>query len=230
MKKIIAIIILTLSINAFSQELKEKKWILKVNTTQLIDVFSFPTVQLSAEREINSYLSVNTEFGYQLYGSNVQIDTIQLKPKGFKANLEFRCYFKKLFNSRKKSKKNELFIGLQMFYRQNQKSNTIEYKRKDDDINSIYFEDDFGVKKSARGINLTFGSQISLSKTIILEPYLLIGFMDKKIKNIGLEYDEKKHVNNQNDGIPIFVGLDIENKNGEKKINFGFGLRIGYKL
>lgn len=92
--------------NAFSQELKEKDWILKVNTTQLIDVFSFPTIQLSAERKLKPYLSVNSEFGYQLYEFKTEIDTIFLKPKGFKANLEFRCYFQKLFKSRKVSNRN----------------------------------------------------------------------------------------------------------------------------
>ena len=230
MKNFTVIIILMYSMNAFSQEVKEKNWIFKVNTTQLIDFFSFPTVQLSAERKLNPYLSLNTEFGYQLYESNTEIDTIQLKPNGFKANIEFRCYFLKLFNSRKMSKRNELYVGFQFFYRQNQKSNSVEYKRKDDEVNSIYFEDNFGAKKSAKGINLTFGDQIFLSERIILEPYLLIGYMDKKIENIGLEYNEEKHINNRNDGIPIFVAQDIADKNGENNVNFGFGFRIGYRL
>jgi hypothetical protein len=45
MKHFVTIIILILSINTFSQELKEKDWILKLNATQLIDIFSYPTLQ-----------------------------------------------------------------------------------------------------------------------------------------------------------------------------------------
>ena len=228
MKNFIRIAILLVSINLFSQELKEKNWILKANTTQFIDVFSFPTVQLSAERKLKPYLGINAEFGYQLYEFKTELDTITLKPKGFKANLEFRFYFQKLLNPKIKSNRNELYIGLQIFYRQNQRSNSVEYRRKENESN--YYDDNFGVKKSAKGINLTFGDQISISEKIILEPYLLIGFMNKKVENFKLEYDEEKHIGDRNDGIPIFVGLDIANKNGENNVNFGFGLRIGYRL
>jgi hypothetical protein len=230
MKNITLILILIFSTCIYSQELKEKNWILKVNTTQLIDAFSFPTLQLSVEKKLKPYLSVNAEFGYQLYEFKTEIDTTVLKPKGFKANLEFRCYFQKLLKSRNVSNRNELFLGVQLFYRQNQKSNSVEYRRIDNEINSIYFNDSFGVKKSAKGINLTFGDQISISEKIILEPYLLIGYMDKKIENFELEYDDEKHIGDRNDGIPIFVELDIADKNGENNINFGFGLRIGYKF
>lgn len=230
MKNFILIISLFFLLNTFSQDVEEKKWSIKLNTTQLIDVFSFPTVQLSAERKLNSYLSVNAEFGRQFYEFNTEIDTLQLKPKGFKANLEFRCYLLKLLNSRKVSTKNELFCGIQFFYRQNQKSNSIEYRRKDDEVHSTYFEDNFGVLKTAKGINLTLGDQIVLSNSIVLEPYILLGYMDKKLENTGLVYDKEKHVADKNDGIPIFVGLDIADKNGENKINFGFGIRIGYRF
>ena len=231
MKKLLIIIIFMFSINSFSQEIIEKNWILKVNTTQLIDIFSFPTVQLSAERKLNPYLSVNAEFGYQLYqlyDYKTEKDTISLKPKGLKANLELRFYFNKFLQKRKISKSNELFCGLQLFYRQNQKSWTIEYRRIDNE--NVYYDDSFGVKKSVEGINLTFGDQISISKKIILEPYFLIGYMKKKIENLGLEYNEVKHIADRNDGIPLFVGLDIANKNGNGNINFGFGLRLGYKF
>ena len=231
MKKVLTIIIFMFSINSFSQEIIERNWILKVNTTQLIDIFSFPTVQLSAERKLNPYLSVNAEFGYQLYqlyDYKTEKDTISLEPKGLKANLELRFYIYKFFQKRKISESNELFCGLQLFYRHNQKSWEVEYRRIDNE--NIYYDDSFGVKKTVVGINLNFGVQISISKKIILEPYFLIGYMKKKIENLGLKYNEVKHIADRNDGIPLFVGLDIENKNGYGNINFGFGLRLGYKF
>jgi hypothetical protein len=228
-KNFVAIIILMFSISTFSQELIENNWVLKLNSTQLIDIFSFPTAQASVEKKLKPYLSFNTEFGYQLYEFKTEIDTIILKPKGFKASLEFRCYFQKLLKSRSVSNRNELYVGLQIFYRQNQKSNSVEYRRIDDEVNSVYFNDSFGVKKSAKGINLTFGNQISISEKFILEPYLLIGYMDKKIENFELEYNKEKHIGDRNDGIPIFVGLDIAD-DSNNNVNFGIGMRIGYKL
>ena len=217
------------SLNAFSQEVKEKKWILKLNTTQLIDAFSFPTIQLSAEKKLNPYLGVNAEFGYQLYEFkfNPNLDTISLKPKGFKANLELRFYFQKLNKSLNIANRSQLYIGAQIFYRQNQKSSSVEYRRNEND--SIYYDDNFGVKKSAKGINLTFGNQISISENIIFEPYLVVGYMDRKIENFDLEYNKEKHVGDKNDGIPILIGYDIDDKS-KQNINFGFGLRVGYRF
>lgn len=229
MKNFLVIILLTFSIHVFSQELKEKEWILKANTTQLIDIFSFPTVQVSAEKKLNSFLSVNAEFGYQVYEFKTEIDTTILKPKGFKASVEFRCYFQKVLKHRTVSKRNEFYAGIQLFYRQNQKSNAVVYRRIEDDVNPTYYDDSFGVKKSVRGINVTFGDQIAISEKIILEPYVLLGYMDRNIENYELKYTDEKHTGDRNDGIPLLVALDIADKN-KNNVNFGFGLRIGYKL
>ena len=103
----------------FAQESKESNWILKLNATQLVDAVSYPTLQISAERKINPYFSVNAEFGYQLYDFS-KADTLLLKSKGFKTNLEGRVYLFKLLNSRIESKRNEFYVGLQLFYRENE--------------------------------------------------------------------------------------------------------------
>lgn len=66
MKKLLSVLILFVSTLIFAQEEKEKNWVVKFNTVQLLDLFSFPTVMVSAERKINPYFSINAEAGYQL--------------------------------------------------------------------------------------------------------------------------------------------------------------------
>ncbi|PKB15262.1 DUF3575 domain-containing protein [Flavobacterium sp. 5] len=208
--------------------IKKNNWAIKINTLQLVDNFSFPTLQLSAERKLNSYLSLNIEAGYQIYDNSTSADTIFLKQKGFKTNIEGRIYLQKLLASRVKSNRSELYVGLQLFYRENQTTNTLTYVSSDPTNNNTY-EDDFGVKKRAKGINLTFGNQISITKKVLLEPFIVLGYMNKKVINTNMQYDENKHSTDLNDGVPILVGKDLESSSGNM-INFGFGFRVGYRF
>jgi Protein of unknown function (DUF3575) len=226
MKNFVKIIILFLSINTFSQELKEKDWILKLNATQLIDVFSYPTLQISAERKINPYFSINAEIGYQLYNFYKK-DTIFLNSKGFKTNIEGRIYPLKLANSRIKSKRGGLYIGLQFFYRENQNTNAVDYSPKID--STKLFRDYFGTKRTAKGFNITFGYQISASKKIILEPFIGFGMLSRSIKNSDIQYDKIKDERGGTDLVPLFQGLNLEESSGSF-FNFCTGFRIGYRL
>ena len=225
MNKIIRILIFTISINSFSQELKEKNWILKLNAIQLIDIFSYPTLQLSAEKIINPYFSLNAEFGYQLYDFRKN-DTIYLKPRGFKANIEGRIYPFKLINSRIKSNNSEFYIGLQFFYRENQSTNRVEYSPISD--STKIYKDYFGTRRKAKGFNITLGYQISVSK-IILEPFVGFGMLNRNIKNSEIQYDKTKDFRSGTDLVPLFQGLNLEESSGSL-FNFCMGFRIGYRL
>lgn len=226
MKKLLTILILSLSNFIFAQEFKESIWILKLNATQLVDVVSYPTLQISAERKINPYLSVNAEFGYQLYDFN-KADTILLKSKGFKADLEGRVYLFKLLNSRIESKRNEFYVGLQLFYRENEDTNSVDFSSKSDETK--FYTDNFGTKRTAKGFNITFGNQISVSKKIILEPYIGLGLMNRQIYNSDIEYNEIKDTRNGTGLKPLFQKLNLEESSGNI-FNFCFGLRVGYRL
>lgn len=226
MKKLLTILILTISNLIFAQESKESNWILKLNATQLVDAVSYPTLQISAERKINPYFSVNAEFGYQLYDFS-KADTILLKSKGFKANLEGRVYLFKLLNSRIESKQNEFYVGLQVFYRENEGTNSVDFSPKNDETK--FYTDNFGTKRTAKGFNITFGNQISVSKKIILEPYLGLGMMNRKINNSDIEYDEIKDTRNGTGLKPLFQKINLEESSGNV-FNFCFGLRVGYRL
>lgn len=226
MKKLLTLFILTISTLIFAQKSKESNWILKLNATQLIDVVSYPTLQISAERKINPYFSVNAEIGYQLYDFS-KPDTIFLKSKGFKANLEGRVYLFKMLHSRIESKRNEFYVGLQLFYRENEGTNSVDYSPKSDETK--LYTDNFGTKRTARGFNITFGNQISMSKKIILEPYIALGLMNRKINNSDIEYNEAKDTRNGTGLKPLFQKLNLEESSGNV-FNFCFGLRVGYRL
>jgi hypothetical protein len=224
MKRIIVILIVMLSACVYSQESKERNWGIKINPVQLIDIASFPTLQLSVERKINYYSSLNIEIGYQPYDISTA-DTTFFKPKGFKTNIEGRIYLQKLFNSRVKSKRSELYAGIQIFYRENQTNSFIEYVPIDP-INEDEYLDDFGVKKTAKGINLTVGNQFSFAR-FILEPFVVFGYMNRNTINTDLDYDESKHSLNMNHA--FFLGSDLESNSGSI-FNFGLGCRVGLRF
>ncbi|OCK51024.1 hypothetical protein BA768_04380 [Chryseobacterium sp. CBo1] len=226
MKRFLQILTFAFSTLIFAQESKESKWILKLNATQLIDAVSYPTLQISAERKINSYFSINAEAGYQLYEFS-KADNPILKSKGLKTNLEGRIYLFKIINSRIESKRNEFYVGLQLFYRQNQSTDIIEYSPLNDA--DVKFSDNFGFKRKAKGFNLMFGNQISVSKKIVLEPYLGLGLMNRKIENIAIVYDESKHEIAGTGLEPLFQKLNLEESSGNV-FNFCFGLRVGLRL
>ncbi len=221
------ILIVMLSIFVYSQESKERNWGIKINTAQLIDIASFPTLQLSVERKINYYSSLNIEIGYQLYDLS-NTDTIFFKEKGFKTNIEGRIYLQKLFNSRVKSKRSELYAGIQIFYRENQRNSFIEYVPIDpiNEDEHIEYLDDFGVKKTAKGINLTVGNQFSFAR-FILEPFVVFGYMNRNTINTDLDYDESKHSRSMNHA--LFLGSDLESNSGSI-FNFGLGCRVGLRF
>ncbi|WP_262152119.1 hypothetical protein [Chryseobacterium foetidum] len=65
MKKLLSVLILFVSTLLFAQEEKEKDWVVKFNTVQLLDLFSFPTVMVSAERKCGSRISaLRIQSGY----------------------------------------------------------------------------------------------------------------------------------------------------------------------
>ncbi|WP_262152121.1 DUF3575 domain-containing protein [Chryseobacterium foetidum] len=226
MKKILSVLILFVSTLIFAQEAKESKWVLKVNAVQLLDMFSYPTLQISAERKINPYFSINAEIGYQLYDLS-KADTILLKTRGFKTNIEGRLYLLKLLNTRTESKRNEIYVGLQLFHRENQNTNIVSYSLIDD--STVGATENFGTKRKATGFNVTLGNQISVSKKFVLEPFVGFGSMRRKIENTDLEYDKTKHEVVGTDIEPLVKRLNLEESSGNV-FNFCFGLRVGYRL
>lgn len=229
MKKLLSVLIIFVSALIFAQETKESKWILKLNASQLADDFSFPTVMVAAERMINPYFSVSAEAGIQVYDTS-KIDSTMINSSGFKANFEGRFYFSKFFSRRAIPKRNQQFIAIQFFQRKNQTTDILRYYPSSDDLNNEVLTDYFGVKKRVLGVNLIMGNQISIlrSKMVILEPYFGIGYMNRKIENTDLQFDEAKH-EIQLGNHEFFRNRSLEKVSGDF-LNLLIGFRIGYKL
>jgi len=229
MKKLLSVLIISFSTLLFAQEAKENKWILKLNASQLADDFSFPTVMVAAERMINPYFSVSAEAGIQVYDTS-KIDSTMINSSGFKANFEGRFYFSKFFNRSATPKRNQQFITIQFFQRKNQTTDILRYYPSSDDLNNELLTDYFGVKKRVLGVNLIMGNQISIlkSKKVILEPYFGIGYMNRKIENTDLQFDEAKH-EVQLGNHDFFRNRSLEKGSGDF-LNLLIGFRIGYKL
>lgn len=231
MKKLLCLLFLTSFLHA-QEKPKERTWTLKLNVSQLIDVVTFPNVSLGVEKKINRYLSVNAEFGYQFYDGTRVPDTIFFNQKGFKTNLEFRFYPVKLF--RPNWQGIGWFVGIQGFYRWNQYNASTEYVPIDPnpDINndpnevSLRYFDHFGVRKSAAGFNVVLGYQHTFNRFLI-EPFIGIGYMNRKITNYHRQYDSEKQ--EESNGPHDFFSTDLEEDSGNNG-NFLLGFRIGLKL
>lgn len=237
MKKLLLTLVLIATTTAavFSQEAKsESTWALKMNMPALVDIFTFPTVNIGVEKQINNYFSLGTEIGYQFYDFKSLSDTIFLKPRGFKASVEGRIYIIKLLRPNYQKTAKGVFAGLQAFYRQNQYSSTISYHNEADedlegneDIPS--YTDAFGVKKKAYGLNLVLGFQKPVGKHFLFEPSLSLGYQQRNIENTNQSYNYRIQTIEGNDLIPLFSKLDTEEASGGA-FNISFGFRLGYRL
>lgn len=228
--KLIALIILfTYPRMSFSQEInKQSSWIIKATPTALVDFFSFPTVQIAVEKKINNSFSIQTETGYQLYDMNYEVDTASVKVSGFKINAEGRFYLFNYFKNDKTKKRNSdgLYTGIQIFYRENKYNQITTYYK--DETNGDDFVDNFGVIKKIQGVNLALGFQKQFNR-FIMEPYIYLGFMNRKVKNTNREFNEDLgHI--ENNGPHDFFGYYSKEESSGNYVNFAYGFRVGYRF
>ena len=215
---------------SFSQEKKdESSYILKLNATSLADGFSFPTVQFALEKKLNNSFSVQGELGLQLYDLGRSVDTVSVDTKGFRAMAEGRFYFLNCYKKDKSRKRisDGVYVGIQLFYRENQFSRNTSYYFEDSE-NEELFKDNFGVKKKIFGANLALGFQKQFGH-FVLEPYMYIGIMKRDIKNFDRSYNPDLGHLEDNDSHDLFGDTDMQESSGYKP-NFSFGLRIGYRF
>jgi hypothetical protein len=226
LKKSIVFLLLSFPACLYAQEADDRNWILKLNAARLFDIFSFPTVQVSAERKINPWVSVGADLGLQVY-ELYKPDTVFLKPRGFKANVEGRVYLPMLIKGRTIPKKRgEIYVGLQLFYNQNQATKSLSYYPVNDSTKTI--GDYYGAKITAWGANLIFGYQVSRGR-FVLEPYAGLGLTSRKVKNSNIEYDKTKHNRRGTDLVPYFQYLTLEESSGTSE-HVTIGFRIGYRF
>jgi Protein of unknown function (DUF3575) len=202
-------------------------WFIKANATSMIDIFTFPTVQLSVEKQFTDYISLSAEGGYQFYNFHHSEATFYT-PRGFRANIEFRYYLSEMRNSRLSDKLGRTYLGLRPFYSQNQFNTSISYKLSAD--SPRWIDDDFGVKNQTYGVNCIIGFQKSLSEKILIDLYAGAGIMDRNVTNTGIQYiEDAGYLLAGTEFIKYFKKLNLSESSGIR-VNFLFGLRMGFKL
>jgi hypothetical protein len=226
----ILILFLSISLQNYAQQVEDNStWIIKGNASSLIDIFTFPTAQISIEKRLTNYFSLCAEAGYQLYDFR-QPDTIYLRPKGFKINVECRFYVSKFLSSELVSKTDGVYIGLQPFYRKNQYTAGISYYTKLDTLHQNAKSEDFGVKKTVYGLNCLIGIQKQIHNKLVVDLYAGLGIMQRDIKNPNRLYNnESSTILAGTDLVPLFESLNLSESSGPC-MNFLIGLRVGYKL
>lgn len=224
LKKVALILLLLFSKLVFSQDNNsENGWIIKYNPTHSIDFLTFPTITFAIEKRISKNIGINLEIGNQLYSfKNESLDTIYDKPRGFKANVETRWYWKS------DDKRNSGFYnGLQLFYRYNQFTRTVSYTH---ESTSEGFVDTFGVRKMAAGAMLVAGYQYIMPYNFMLEAYFGGGYMYRNIQNNHREFNpDKDEIVEGVDQLINRASVDLSENSGSTVI-LTIGCRIGYKF
>lgn len=202
-------------------------WYIKGNASSLIDIFTFPTLQLSVEKQISDYFSINTEGGYQLYSFH-RSDTGFLKPSGFKVNLEIRYYLSRFISTRYAEKTGRLYMGLRPFFSQNQYNTSISYKINQNSPDWI--DDDYAVENMTYGVNFIFGFQKSITEKLIMDMHAGVGIMDREVENSQIGYvNDSGYILAGTKLIQFLNKLNLAESSGIKP-NILFGFRIGYKI
>lgn len=202
-------------------------WSIKANATSLIDIFTFPTIQLSVEKQLSDYFSLSTEGGYQLYNFS-HVKTPVLNTNGFKVNLELRYYLSKFLTTRLSNKLGRAYMGLRPFYSQNQGNASISYKAPADPAKWI--DDDFGVKNTTYGVNYILGFQKTITENLFVDLHTGAGIMQRNVSNTELQYIKDAGYTVAGTGlIKFFKSLNLSETSGLRG-NVLFGFRIGYKF
>jgi hypothetical protein len=202
--------------------------LLKGNSTALIDIFSFPTLQLSLEKEVVKNLSFSTEFGYQIYSAR-KVDTAFIHPKGLKANIEIRLY--NLFGKQQTDKGIRYtdlegsYLGLNLFYRTNKYTTGIPYSKLSD---TLHYNDCFVVDKKNRGVNIIWGYQQSFSRGLLIDFYVGLGLMKIQLKNSHREITNEDTLSGT-DLVPLFYSWNLSENSGWRA-NPNLGVRVGIKI
>ena len=226
---IIALItILILSINCYSQKTKQSKSsIIKLNLTNLLNPFSFQSIDIGFEKYVFERTSIQAEIGFPIYKYNLQgyyssnSDTLFGKNIGFKSNIELRHYRWPL----NKNRKSNFYLALNLSYAQHRTNININYT-----IDStIESKDCFYLKRNEFGITPATGIKMSFSK-VLFEMFMGLGIINNQIQNTNREYrNEVDLLVTQRHNV-FGIGKTNFSENSGWRISPNIGIRIGILL
>jgi hypothetical protein len=203
----------------------------KLNFFTPVDVFNFPTIDLSVEQRITNNFSITGEGGYEFYHFT-NPDTMFIDPKGYKLRAEMRLYHPFTSWGEKKLMHTSLtgtYLGLDFFYRQEQYNSALEFKKAGGDT-TVYI-DDYWTRKKAGGVNLTFGYQWTPFRRIVADAFLGIGYLHRTVIKHELDYSEKDGdvIATSTRTDTFFANKEMREKSGPG-LSLAFGVRIGFVI
>jgi hypothetical protein len=203
----------------------------KLNFLSPIDVFNFPTIDLSLERRITKNFSITTEAGIAPYRFN-KPDTSFVKSSGYKLSTELRLYRPFKSPAVKRSMNSSLtgfYLGAKLFYRQEQYNSAVEFTKSGADT-TVYI-DNYWTRKKATGVDLTIGYQWKPFQRIVADGFVGIGMLQRTIIRNELSYSEKEGdvISASSRSDSFFAAKDLREKNGAG-LSLSFGLRFGFVI
>jgi hypothetical protein len=220
MRQLISFVFMFLTLSVFAQkDTTLSFFLLKTSLTSPIDIFTFPTIDLSIEKSISKKVSAAGSFGIELYDFT-KADTSVISLNGYKTSLEVRYY--------PKSFRRGLYFSGQIFFRHDQYTSYISYLKSPHDSSNIY-SDAIGVTRQCFGFNCILGFQKRIFKEIYLDSYAGLGLMNREIKNSLRDYSKDNLIYHYHgDGFPYTGSARSMSESSGKSWNFTFGLKIGW--
>ena len=222
MRQTFLIILLFFAFRVSAQtDSKLPKFILKTNLTSPLDIFTFPTIDLSIEKPISNKFSITGSFGIEFYDYTIA-DTSVISLNGYKTSIETRYYPKGINNG--------FYIGAQLFLRHDQYTSYISYMKTPGDSLNIYadYSDKIGVIRKCVGINSVIGFQSKLSKSFCLDCFAGLGIMYRGIKNTNRDYTKDKLIYYFHGDWPYNGSARSMSESSEISANLTFGVRLGW--
>jgi hypothetical protein len=231
MKKLLYSLLLLISFPAFAQRDSTINMDVKLNFFSPIDVFNFPTVDLSIEHRVTNNFSLTAEGGYQFYRFN-NPDTQFINSSGYKLAAEARLYrpFKSVAQKRAmNSSLTGFYLGANFFYRQEQYNTAVEFTKSGGDT-AVYI-DNYWTRKKAVGSNLTIGYQWQPYRRVVADAFVGIGMLRRNIARHELTYSEKDgdEISASSRTDSFFSEKDLREENGPG-LSLAFGVKIGFVI
>ncbi|WP_018627597.1 DUF3575 domain-containing protein [Niabella aurantiaca] len=210
--------LLLFCITGFAQEEKPPGMGIKLNATAAAAVFDFPTLQLGIEKRMGKHLGLFAEAGYQLYKPRA-LDTVFVKTKGLKTNIELRRYLKEEPRGRK------FYVGGALFYRSNTANDyTYDSLIHQNGIIKRLGKDAFWFKKRSFGVNVITGFDFLFKKWLQVELYGGIGIKRTMTKDFELQ---AARIGNKGNEDVIGSMLSRDNMRNGWGPNITLGARVG---
>ncbi len=205
--------------------------LLKWNVTSAMDIFSFPALQFAVERSISTHYSITAEAGIQAYDFLKRSAVREIRPKGFRANIELRRYFLHITErGEEREPLTGLYTGISISGRRYQYNDEMLYRHTDN--YSDRYTDTYGVRRSFAGANALAGYQGRFKKgKVFYDVYGGLGggvFFLKEYEKDAPIREGYKASTPHDASIDNILGR--KPTKGMASINMMLGLRVGLKL